>query len=402
MLIVGGGLAGDSAASELRAQGWTGKITLVGDEQWRPYDRPPLSKGVLQGNEDAEHCYLRPQSWYDEQAIEMIAGDRAVALDTKTRRVALASGRSCTYTKLLLATGSRAKQLPLLDRSPLPIRYLRSLDDAFAIRTQIKAQARIAIIGGGVIGLEAAASAAHAGCRVTVIEGQDRVMARCVSPGVSQFLQSYHEERGVEINCAAALEEQQDNADALLLANGERIVADLVLVGIGATPNCELAEQAGLEVDDGIIVDASTHTSNPHIHAAGDVARFENGESLTRAEHWQHAVEQAVIAAQVMLGKPSTYAPVPWFWSDQFDLNIQVTGRVDGDSDVLRGSFDDASFVQFHIAEGAVVGATTVNQGKWKRAIRTLIESGAQPPVENLADPAVNLKKLAARLVPAG
>lgn len=402
MIIVGGGLAGDSAAAELREQGWSGRIVLISDENWRPYDRPPLSKGILLGSEDAEHCYFRPAHWYQDNDIELVLGDPAVSLDPVGRQVTLASDKRYTYAKLLLAMGSRAKRLPFLDSSPLSLHYLRSLDDAHRIRAQVQAKRRIAIIGGGVIGLEAASSLAQAGCEVTVIEAQARVMARCVSPEVSRFLQTCHEQRGVQIRCGVELAGEQVQAGSLLLVSGDPIAADLVLVGVGTVPNCELAEQAGLAVDDGIIVDVSTRTSDANIHAAGDVARFETGGRHVRAEHWQHATDQAVIAARTMLEQPTAYAPVPWFWSDQYDLNIQVTGRVKGDAEVLRGSFEDASFVQFHLERGAVIGAIAVNQGKWKRAIRKLVECGAQPALEDLADPAINLKKLAARLEPAG
>jgi NADPH-dependent 2,4-dienoyl-CoA reductase/sulfur reductase-like enzyme len=399
--IVGGGLAGDTAAGELRAAGWTGRIVLICDERWRPYDRPPLSKGMLLG-EAVDGCFLRPESWYAEEDIELIVGDAAVRIDAPGHQLELASGKSIAYTKLLLATGSRPKRLAHLDNAPVPVSYLRSIDDVSVIQPKLIPGARIVVVGGGVIGMEAAASAVEAGCSVTVLEGLDRVMARCVSAEVSSFIADYHRARGVEIICGARLAAEQTRKDAVLLEDGQAIGADLVLVGIGVHPNSELAEDAGLQVDDGIVVDRMTRTSDLDIYAAGDVARFESDEGPVRAEHWQHAIDQAVVAARVMVGEEAFYREAPWFWSDQFDLNIQVTGRPRGDERVLRGSFADAAFIEFHLERGAVVGAVAVNQGKWKRAVRKLIQAQAEIDPPTLVAPETNLKKLASSLEPDG
>lgn len=399
IVIIGAGLAGDTAAGELRAIGWAGQIVMIGDEPERPYDRPPLSKGVLLDSAEEAKAYLRPAAWYDEQGIELRLGDPCVAIDPDGHFVSLGSGERIAFAKLLIATGARARRLPSIETGAFPVHTLRSLADARSLRAGLQAGASVVVIGGGVIGLEVAASAVQSGCVVTVIEGLDRIMARCVSPRVSEYLLDYHRSKGARVLCGARLAAVQDKAGSVLLEDETVIGADLVIVGIGASPDAALAEAAGLRVEDGIVVDRATRTSHPDIHAAGDVTRFESHDGYARAEHWRHAIDQATTAAHVMAGRDALYAEQPWLWSDQYELNIQVTGAAQGDSEALRGSAADNAFILFHLREGRLVGATSVNQARHKRAVAALVATGGSIDPALLADPSVDLKKLAATIV---
>jgi 3-phenylpropionate/trans-cinnamate dioxygenase ferredoxin reductase subunit len=259
------------------------------------------------------------------------------------------------------------------------------------------------VVGAGVIGLEVAATAATLGAVVTVIEAADRVMARSVSPAVSSFMAGYHRAKGVIIRCGTSLVgfSVEGGRGMLDLAGGERLAADVVIAGIGAEPVTELARDAGLLVDDGIVVDRFTRTSDLDIHAAGDAARFESVRHArhVRTEHWRHAIDQAEVAAQVMLGGTAHYEERPWVWSDQYDLNIQITGDGNGESEILRGKPEDKAFIAFQFRAGRLVGATTINQARFKRPIGDLVACDTSIDPATLADPATDLKKLAASLV---
>ena len=395
VIIVGGGLAGDTAAEVLRAEGYGGRIVIVGDENVRPYDRPPLSKAVL-GSADAEaSIFLHPADWYDAHDVELWLDDACTAIDLERHRVLLCSGETIDFTKLLIATGAEPRRLALLDDGPVSAHYLRSLDDARALRAGMTVGTRVVVVGGGVIGMEVAANANQRGCLVTVIEMQERIMARCVSPTISDFVAGRHGERGVSLLCGVRLAAVQDRAGRVLLDDGREIPADLTVVGIGASPRTALAQAAGLRVDDGIVVDALTRTSHPDVHAAGDVTRFEATSGHRRAEHWRHAIDQATIAAKVMAGGEARYVEAPWIWTDQYGLNIQVTGDGQGEQDVLRGKVGEAGFILFHLNGGRLVGATSINQGRHKRAVAALVARGATIDPAVLADPTTDLKKLA-------
>ena len=403
IVIVGAGLSGDTAAAALRTAGFQGSITLVGDEPHRPYDRPPLSKAALVSAENAQKIFFHPATWYEEKNIALVLGDAAAHVDPKAHSVTLASGRTLPYDKLLIATGTRARRLRLLEHAGAPIFYLRTLDDSEALRPMLKPGAHLAIIGAGVIGMEVAASAVSLGCQVSVIELADRVMARSVSPAVSRFLTEYHRSKGVQILCGVKIigVGVHEGGAVIELNGGTRIEADAVVAGVGAEPVTELAQEAGLRVEDGIIVDRHTRTSDPDIHAAGDVTRFDSlrQKRHIRTEHWRHAVEQAEIAARAMLGDETPYEERPWMWSDQYELNIQITGEGNAEVEVFRGRPEDGRFTIFQLRAGRLVGAVTVNQSKFKRQIVELV--AAQPALDPavLADPATDLKKLAADLV---
>jgi 3-phenylpropionate/trans-cinnamate dioxygenase ferredoxin reductase subunit len=399
MVIIGAGLAGDAAAGALREGGYTGQIVLIGDEAHRPYDRPPLSKAALQ-SPDAR-VFLRDEAWYAENGVLLTLGDRAEAIDRAGKTVRLSSGSSIAYDKLLLATGTRVRTLAELESAPAPVRYLRTLDDAATLRGDMGPGRRIVFIGAGVIGLEAAASAASLGCKVTVIEGLDRAMARCLTPSLSAFMHQVHQARGVELILDAKLVgvSAVDGAAAVELADGRRIMADAIVAGVGVTPNCELAVEAGLEVQDGIVVDAHARTSDPDIFAAGDVARFPCREGgLGRVEQWRHAIDHGVAAAKAMLGEPVDYREEAWFWSDQFDLNIQVTGRPAASQEVVRGEMGESGFIVFHLEGGRLVGATSVNQPRFRKPIGELVAAQAVIDPAVLADPDSDLKALAKAL----
>jgi NADPH-dependent 2,4-dienoyl-CoA reductase/sulfur reductase-like enzyme len=401
IVIIGGGLAGDTAAATLREVGFTGTVTLVSDEPHRPYDRPPLSKAVLTSDE-ATSVFFHDEAWYQENNVALVLGDAAERLNRAAHTVTLASGRVLAYDKLLIATGTRARRLPMLEGLGSRLFYLRTLAEAEALRQALTPGASVAIVGAGVIGLEVAASAIGRGCSVTVIEAVDRLMARSVSPSVSQFLAEYHRAKGVRMLCNARLTAAAIEAEGavLTLATGERVEADVVIAGIGAQPVTELAQAAGLAVDDGILVDASSRTNDPDIHAAGDVTRFDSVafRRSWRTEHWRHAIDQAAVAARVMAGQHAVYEDRPWVWSDQYDLNIQIVGEGMGEAEVIRGDLAQARFIAFQLRDGRLAGAVSVNQPRFRRPIEDLVAARATPDPAQLADPAVDLKKLATAL----
>jgi len=402
IVIVGAGLAGDTAAATLREIGYGGSVAMIGDEPHRPYDRPPLSKGALLSAEAAANVFFRPESWYETNNIDLRLGDAVARITPAGHFITLRSGADLSYDKLLIATGARPRRLGILEPLGSRVFYLRTLEDSVALRAALTPSARVIVVGAGVIGLEIAASAATNSCEVAVLELAGRVMARSVSPTVSRFAEEYHRGRGVRILCGVQISRAYlEGGHAIIeLADGQRLQADVVVAGVGAEPVTEIARNAGLVVDDGIVVDRYTRTSDPDIHAAGDVTRFESirRECLTRTEHWRHAIDQAIVAARVMAGQEESYREKPWVWSDQYELNIQITGECSGETEIIRGSTAAASFVAFQLRGGRLVGAIAVNQPRLKKPIADLVaaEIVADPTI--LADSATDLKKLAAAL----
>jgi 3-phenylpropionate/trans-cinnamate dioxygenase ferredoxin reductase subunit len=396
MVIVGAGLAGDVAAEQLRKSGWQGRIVLIGDEPHRPYDRPPLSKAALASADADERLFYRTASWYQEQGVELRLGEAVRSIDLEARCVVMPSGERVSFGKLLIATGAAARRLPLLEAGPAPVCCVRSLHDARKLRALLRPGVRVVVAGGGVIGLEIAASATRIGCAVTVVEAAPRVMARTACPTLSAFLADRHRSYGVRLVVGAQVAgvRAEGSASRLLLSSGASLTADVVVAGVGARPNTELAEAAGLRVDDGVLVDAATRTSHPDVHAAGDVARFAHAGGVERAEHWRHASEHAAVAARAMAGEACEYRPSPWLWSEQYDLDIQITGRGAGRSDVLRGRLEDGAFTIFHLDDGRVVGATSVNQGRHRRQLAQLVGRRAAIDPAVLQDAAVEMKTL--------
>lgn len=397
-LVIGAGQAGGWSAMTLRKLGFEGRVVLIGEEAHVPYERPPLSKTVLSGESDLETTYLRNAGFYQAERIELRLGTRVAAIDRGALRVELEAGESLGYDKLLLATGSRVRKLSLPGTDLPGIHYLRNIDDMIAIRAELKPDARLVVVGGGYIGLEVAATARKLGCQVTVLEAQDAVMNRVVAPDISRFYADVHEQRGVQIHTGITLShfEGKEHVTHVVCADATAYATDLVVVGVGILPNGELAQAAGLEVDDGVVTDEYGRTSDARIFAAGDVTNHWNpllGRRL-RLESWQNAQNQAIAAATTMHGELTPYADVPWFWSDQFDLNLQMVGLPERWDDVVfRGALEERQFSAFYLMNGAVVGAIAVNNPRDVHPARKLIESGNRLDRERLAHEE-RLKKL--------
>ena len=392
-VIVGGGQAGATAAAALRQNGFAGRIVLIGEEPHAPYERPPLSKDVLLTPETAR-CEALPADFYQNNTIELLTGCRVMAIHRDRREVALADGRVLAYDKLLLATGSRARRLPLLDAlGEDRVFTLRTLDDSRRILAAIKPGQHMLVVGAGVIGLEMAASLTTLGLKVTVVEPAERVMARTAPALLGDFLRQRHEQRGVVFKLGVSLQaaERVDGQCRLRLSDGSALYGDAVVYGIGVELNTELAVAAGLTVDNGIVVDATGRTSDPDIFAAGDVAR----SGPCRLETWENAKNQAMAAASGMLGSEAPATGIPWYWTDQFDMNIQFAGSVVASEWLVRGQLADPAFILIGLDGEAVVGAVAVNHGREMRNLKKLIERRAAPGRAALQDPAQDLRKLA-------
>lgn len=399
IVVIGGGQAGGRAVAALRQGGFGGAIVLVAEELHLPYERPPLSKGCLT-EERSSPSQVNPVGFYQAQGIDVRLACPVHRIDTAGKAVIAGDGLRIPYGKLLIATGSRPRRLRDLEKSAVPVAYLRVVEDAQLLSPRLVEGARIVIVGGGVIGMEVAASAVTRGCRVTVVEAEQALMSRCFSPFIGALLEKTHSGAGVWIIKGRRIKDAGRDADGgfAVLDDGERIGADLLVVGIGIVPNVELAEAAGLAVDDGIIIDAQSRTSDPSIYAAGDVTRqFQHylGREA-RLENWANANVQAENAAAHILGHAAPRNAIPWFWSDQHDLNVQVAGNIEGDDTALRGDVAAKRFCQFHLRAGVVVGATTVNAGRDMVAARRLIECRARIERDVLEDFGIDLRRLAA------
>lgn len=398
ILIIGAGQAAAQAVSTLRAEGFAGSLAIVGDEPFAPYQRPPLSKAYLAGTFERERLFLKPQKFFEEARCELILGVAAESLDRNARTVALADGRRLAYDALLIATGSRARRLPVRGADLAGIFYLRGIADVDALREAFAGGGRLAVVGGGYIGLEVAAVAIKCGLAVTVFESLDRVMARAVSPGLSVFYESVHREAGVQfqLNTTVQSFEGTDRLDGLR-AGGKLHAADFALVGIGIVPNVELAEAAGLACGDGIVVDECARTADPAIFAAGDCTRHIGRDGTPiRLESVQNAIDQAKHAALAMLGRPVPYREVPWFWSDQYDLKLQIAGLArEEDVCVRRGDPAARKFAMFHLRGGRVAAVEAVNAAPEYIVGRKLIAQGAAIDASNLADLTIPMKSLA-------
>jgi len=401
-LIVGAGHAGGSAAAMLRQSGYADPITIVGDEPIAPYQRPPLSKAWLKGEADAEALMLRPLSYYTENAIELILGVKAIAIDRAGKRVELADGKRLAYDKLIIATGSRARLLQLPGADLKGVLFLRSAADAEVLKAALGPGKRLIVIGGGYIGLEAAASGRALGADVTVLEKEPRLLARVANEILSSFFQGYHEARGVRFvlgAAPAAFEGEDGTVTAVRLADGRSLACDEALIGVGVIPNDELARAAGLAVDDGIVVDLSARTSDPDIYAVGDVTHrpMPLYDRMFRLESVANALEQARQAAADIAGRPAPPHEVTWNWSDQYDIKLQLAGRVvDSDRILLRGDPAEARFAIFHLKGPIIRAVEAVNAPAEFMGARQLI--GSQRPVDpaRLADPKVSMKEVAA------
>ena len=404
IVIVGAGRAGAYAAATLRQEGFTGRIFLVGEEPVPPYDRPPLSKDVLVGKAAPIDGLIFKREYYDENTIDLCLGDPAIRLDVELRQLELRSGQSLKYDKLLLATGSRPRKLSWDPDSVSRLHYLRTAADAEAIAQLLKVSRRVAIVGGGVIGFEVAASARSLGCEVTVIEAAPQVMARMMPSEMAVYLVDYHKQRGVRVLTSArpsAVDGHGTTPSAVLLEDGRSVEADLVVVGIGITPEVGLARSGGLKVENGIVTDAYGQTSEACIYAAGDAASFFHplfGRML-RLEAWRHAERHGQVVALNLLGRAVEYRDAPWMWSDQYDLHLQVTGLLDdADAFVSRGAWKEGAELIFALKGDRLRGAAGLGRtdaiGRDIRLAQLLIEAEIPIDAARLGDARVKLKSL--------
>ncbi|MBY4770942.1 NAD(P)/FAD-dependent oxidoreductase [Burkholderia ambifaria] len=403
MAIVGAGHAGGRAAQGLREGGWRGRIVLIGAEAHLPYERPPLSKGVLTGERSAAQCGLRdPEAWRADGIEPLVA--TVERIDPVAREVHVSGGRGFTYDALLLATGGRARRLAIPGAQLDGVFALRTLDDAAMLGARLVPDARIVLIGGGFIGLEVAASARSRGARVSVLDAAPRLLGRAVPEPIAARVQALHVQRGVSIGLnrrPVAIERMVDGALAVVLDDGDTLIADTVVAGIGIEPADELARDAGLVVERGIVVNARLETSARGIYAAGDVAVFPSAASgrLVRQETWHGAETQARVAARNMLGADEPYREMPWFWSDQYDAQLQVAGEPAlGERTVARVLGDDAE-IHFHFDAGErLVAASGFGRAsgfvKEMRVARLLVERGIGVSPAAVADAGVKLKSL--------
>ena len=402
IVIVGGGQAAAQTVQSLRAGGFDGRITLVGDEDVLPYQRPPLSKAYMKGELERERLYFKPLAWYEENNVDLLLGKHATSIDRQTRSVILGREK-VTYDALVIATGSRPRKLPLENANASNVFDLRTVNDVERMRQQMIRGARLVIIGAGFIGLEAAAIAQQSGLEVTVLEQAPRVLARVTSPTISAFYEKMHREKGVDIRTGTRLESfdaRDGSVTAVRLADGSRIEADIVLVGIGIVPNEQLALDAGLPCNNGILVDASTRTADPLIFAAGDCTRRPlSMHGLTgRLESVHNAIEQGKLAAAAILGCDTPAEDCPWFWSDQYDLKLQIAGLSEGyDEMVLRGYPESESFAAFYLRDGQLVAADAINSPPEFLASKKLIASRARTDPELLRDKSISMKEIIAR-----
>lgn len=401
LVVVGAGAAGVELAFAARQSGWAGPIELIGDELPLPYHRPPLSKAFLGADADLAGLALRPRSAYGSAGITIHLGRRVRRVDRSARLLALEDGGAIPYARLALCTGGRPRLLPVPGAKEAGnLHYLRTHEDAEAIRSRLRPGARLVVIGGGYIGLEIAASARQAGAEVTVLEAQDRLLARVASPEISGFFARVHSRRGVAIHTGAAVSQiilDAAGRASAVEADGKILPADAVVVGVGMLPNMELAQAAGLEVDGGIVVDALSTTSDPAIFAAGDCTVFDSAlyNRRVRLESVPNALEQARAAASSLCGRPKANFAVPWFWSDQYDLKLQMVGLQDGyDRVVSRGDTAGKAFTLFYLRQGRALAATSVNRsGEFMWAKRMVADARLVDPVA-LADESVPLKTI--------
>ncbi|MER6840157.1 NAD(P)/FAD-dependent oxidoreductase [Streptomyces platensis] len=401
-LIAGAGLAGAKAAETLRKEGFDGPLVLVGDEHERPYERPPLSKGYLLGTAERDSAHVHPPEWYADHDVDLRLGQAVTALDPAGHEVTLADGTRLGYAKLLLATGSTPRPLPVPGADLDGVHSLRRLPDSDRLKELFRSASRIVVIGAGWIGLETTAAARAAGVEVTVLESAALPLLRVLGPEAARVFAKLHTDHGVELRCGVQVAEitGTDGAvDGVRLADGSRIGADAVIVGVGITPNTSQAAAAGLKVDNGVVVDERLCSSHPDVFAAGDVANAYHpvlGRHL-RVEHWANALHQPQTAARAMLGRDVRYDRLPYFFTDQYDLGMEYTGYAEPegyDQVVFRGDVDAREFIAFWCSGGRVLAGMNVNVWDVTDPIKALVLSGQAIDPGRLADPGVPLDAL--------
>lgn len=396
MVIIGAGHAAGQAAASLRQEKYTGPITIIGDEAHLPYQRPPLSKAYLSGSQEVDRVYLRAEKFYQEKEIDLKLSTRATAIDPDAKAVELEDGSKIDYDKLLISTGSRPRLLSIPGSDLGGIHYLRTIDDVDGIRADMHEGANLVIVGGGYIGLEVAAVGIEQGLNVHVLEMEDRILQRVTTPTMSKYYDELHRGRGVQIHTNTGVTGFSGDAKVQKVMCGDtEFAADMVIVGIGIVPNIELAEAAGIICDNGIVVDDHCQTSNPDIYAAGDCTNHPNAllDRRLRLESVPNAMDQARTSASNMLGGDKSYAAIPWFWSDQYELKLQMVGfSADGNREVMRGDMASNQFAVFYLKDNTVVAADTVNSPKEFMLCKQLVGKEADTAV--LADSTSDLKSL--------
>ncbi|HSU72082.1 MAG TPA: FAD-dependent oxidoreductase [Micrococcaceae bacterium] len=404
MLIIGGGLAGATAAATLREEGFTGPVVLIGDEDQVPYIRPPLSKGFLAGKDSEESLLPYPDDWYQQNNVELITGQSAKAIDPAAHTVTLSGGGTRGYAKLLLATGASPRVIPFPGVGLNGVHYFRTKADSERLRGELSGGGRrLVLIGSGWIGMEIAATARELGNEVTLMGLEEIPLSLAIGPQIGAAFAARHREAGVQFRLPASAKEIQADDDgnvaAVVTTNGETLPADLVVVAVGVVPNTALAEAAGLQIRNGILVDAALRTSDPDIFAAGDVANALHpvtGE-YARSEHWANAIAGGKVAGRSMLGRDAALDEIPYFYTDQFDIGMEYSGYAALTKDaelVIRGSLDKREFIAFWLRDGKVVAGMNVNIWDVQDAIKDLIRGGRTVDPQRLADPAVALEEL--------
>ncbi len=400
VVIAGAGHAAGQLVASLKQKKYDGRIVLIGDEPWLPYQRPPLSKKFLAGEMPAERLYFKPPSFYEDPAIDVRLNETVAAIDRQNRTVSTDGGDVIAYTDLVLAVGSRVRRVETEGSTLEGIHYLRGIADVDHIRADLDAGQKVVIVGAGYIGLEVAAVARQLGNDVTVLEMAARVMSRVVSPEVSAFYEKQHAAHGVKLLLSTGLGSLVGNGrvTTVITDDGRELPADLVVIGVGIVPNTELAEAAGLDVDNGIVVDARCRTADEHVYAIGDCTLHPNAiyERDVRLESVHNALEQAKTAAANICGEDVEYSQVPWFWSDQYDLKLQIAGLSDGyDEVVVRGDPENASFSCIYLREGRLIACDAINAPRDFMQSKGLIADRCVPDKTLLADADVQLKDLA-------
>jgi 3-phenylpropionate/trans-cinnamate dioxygenase ferredoxin reductase subunit len=399
IVIVGAGQAAAQAVDTLRRRGFSGKLAVVGDEPWLPYQRPPLSKKYLAGGLERDRLVIRPAQFYAEHGVQTHLGRRVEEISRREQRVRLDDGSALPYDALLLATGSRPRRLVAPGADLKGVHFLRTIDQVEGIRADFGPGQRLVIVGGGYIGLEVAATAREQGLEVTVLEMAERVMNRVTCTEVSAFYETAHASHGVHVVCNAGVRafvgDGSGRVSAVLTEDGAEHSADLVIVGVGVAPVDELAVSAGIECSNGIVVDEHCRTSDPAIYAAGDCTNHPSPHygRRVRLESVDNAFEQGVSAALNLLGTSTVHDKVPWFWSDQYDLKLIIVGLSQGhDTVVTRGNPASRSLSACYLRGGELIAIDTINSPKDQMAARKLIAARARPNLDKLANPEIPLK----------
>ena len=396
-LVVGAGQAGGWCARTLRSEGFEGRIVLIGEEAYAPYERPPLSKQALTGEATVESAYLWPPGSWEEIGVELRLGCRVESIAPDEHTATISGGETMAWDRLMIATGSRPRMLEVPGAELAGVHTIRTIPDTEAIRAEIAPGRTAVVVGGGWIGLEAAAAFRKLGMEVVVVEAADRLCSRAATPATSEYLLKLHRDHGVDIrlDCVVGRFDGDGALERVLLGDESAVDAAIAVVGIGIVPNVELAEAAGIETANGIRVDAFCRTSAPDVFACGEVT---DQPVWGRLESWENAQNQGIAGAKSMLDSGEAYSETPWFWSDQYDTNLQIVGTArEWEEEATRGSAADGSFITFYLTGGKIVGAVAVNQGRDIRFARRLMQAGASVTAAELADPSVKLQALLKR-----